>query len=329
MIQTGRLPATILRTPTLIRVAPAEPDVMIYSDVDDSLMTADEVGLQHSRDAMNQHASHTVVGMATGRGLIYAKKNGPRLGGFPMAFFATNHGQSLFINRLGKPADQFIHDLKQEDEDPDWALHVADRSNGWSVARVHKRIRDEALKLGMQPAPELPAPLESYENYTTVIPTAAGPQRLMLCLPADQPSFQIRSLDGQPFSKELCEFGEALAADVQRACGWGYNHYPPINGKVIHFFQPPGITKRGLLQYQLAHYPSVRNVITIGDNVNDDMLDAERYGNVLNYPLLARDGHPHESELVTRPRLELQKGGDMGPGILDQMGRIAANRREV
>lgn len=303
---------------------PQEPEVILYSDLDDSLVgDAGEQGLAESRQIISRHDLETLNGYATGRGILTSEVLADKLTGFPMEFFAPNNGQTLFLNHEGLPADEFLRSLSTREEDPVWAAEVQRISGGWSVNSVRSAIAEQLTAEGFVPGPPLPPPHDSFTTYVNRVDGLP----VQVAVSADQPAFYVMAPADGELTEGHVRFGTGLRERLSTALHErGVDHTGgefTKGSRAIHFFQPVGVTKASLLEHLTTRFPSARYTITVGDNVNDDMLEPERFGQAENLPVLAGDHHPRQEQIEQHPRLEKTGSGAVGPGIDAQYQRIA------
>jgi hypothetical protein len=310
----------------LVRFAPLvrQPQVALWLDVDDSLATKDMDGLHESRDVLNEYSANTVVGFCTGRGVTTARNQAPLLAGFPLQYFAVNNGQNLYVNTEGEKAEDFIANLGNKQEDAEWAEIVRQAGGNWNTKHIRAIMQDTLKAEGFTPTPvRMPFPFDSHDVFVRDLPTSHGPEKLYFLLPQDQPAFHLKEAVGENMSSEAVAYDEHLAAVIgQRMKADGivshFIHYPPIHGKIINAFEPPGISKRALFEFVLSKYPSVYAAVTGGDNVNDDQLDPLSFGKVPNYAILGGKTHPRYEELSHHPNLIVCEPGHFAPGFRRQ-----------
>ena len=296
------------------RTQPTPPDVMVYSDIDDSLVAGDDQGLAASRDVLVTQSGRTVPGYSTGRGITLAMALSTQLAGFPMAFFAVNNGLNLFVNDQNLPADEFIKSLPGRSEDPAWAAEVSERSGGFTIDRVRDGLKSQLDRDGFVQSPTARAGFATYRRGD-----------IQVTVPPDQPAFFVESGSGR-LGESQKQFAHELSQRLLD--GLGHEGVSATPGhfykgeKAVHYLQPAGITKASLLEHLLSRYPSVHHTITVGDNVNDDMLIPEQFSGVTNYPVLAGHHHPDEDKLRQHPRMEWVESGAAAPGLLAQFDHI-------
>lgn len=298
----------------------AGPDAMIYSDIDDTFLATGDAGLPETRQALQAHAGETVNALCTGRGLGQVLPLAERLGAFPLQFIGVNNGLFVYHNDQGLPANEFLAGLQPSKADPDWTAEIARRTHGWLMGTVLATMLDVVKEKGFQPAPP------SGQAFNLDGEVDGEPLRVSYYL--DQPSFTIANPE-TGLTPHARATGDAIAAQIETlmaAREIQSTHYV-INDhdrKAIYGFQPPGIDKKALLEFELERYPSVRAVITAGDNVNDTHLPPPAYGDVLNYRILAGDHHPQGDELARQERVLRCPSGELAAPIEAHLATIAA-----
>lgn len=294
----------------------AQPETLIYSDFDDTFATRqpDLAALQESREALKD--PQLVFGLSTARELEDFKKLAPLLKGFPLAFLGLNNGGQLYRNDQNLPAEEWIAKLKQSDQDSGWAGRVHEQIPNWDQGNSIPKV---LLAEGFHLVAGAPPQRGYFENQ-------AG-QRVITFV--GSPGFYTRGVD-----PETQQLGRQVAQAVAR-------HYesqkiplksmeiPGNDEALLQQFVPAAINKTTLLEYCLTGYPSVKNIITAGDNLNDTHLLPDDYGGIPNHRILAGDRPALQGMMADKERVVRVGFGQLGLGLARSLAEIRPEAAEA
>lgn len=310
------------------------PAVLVFSDIDDTFVpwkrynqVADVDKLARTRQTLVDYQGETINGFCSARGLSSIQQLAPFFRGIPLEFIGTNGGQQVYINSEHKPAEEWLSSLRTSDYDQTWQDEVSRRSGGFNTQLVIRATLGVLSELGFQRcAVPLPPPHEDREPYVAPIPGKPG-EVAVVALTKDQTTLMFRA-DYRDLHKPLTDSHRAFAQFLskkleQRLSGQGVKleakEFVDQSSHQIYLLEPRNISKESLVDHLVTRYPSVRAVITAGDNINDTMLKPSQFGDVQNYRILSGDRPELNRMLDGQPNVERTSFGDLSPALQNHL----------
>lgn len=296
--------------------------LVVHADIDHSLVRwesfnrgADREGLQETREVLDRFEPDMAFGLSTARSPAETARLAELLKGYPLAFVAVNGGEQLHLNDQQLPAEEFLSGLAHRAPDQTWEGRV--QSSGWDSALVNTMVEDLMRAEGLKPAPGFGPPFENLRNYSRADGLKVSVQQGQAGLHVSGPDRErhrdrLAGLMARSLSQAGIEFR-------QKEFEWS-----ELQASVV-YFSAGHIDKEALLTHLMRRYPSVKQVVTVGDRLHD-CLQRDRFAQAINHPVVASDSDTVKQAMAAAPRVVFCEPGQVGPALKPHLpdGRVSS-----